>query len=174
MFLLNKDLSYLNAIKIADTEILWIDSDFYLHPDIVESYTDGALDERITPVYDFLKRLLYDYDYEGNKNNDQGVYIKTQEDGFIYNIDGDWNAIVSFDSDIKNVRFYERLEYNFDGDGDTNGFIRYKIGDLLYEREIEYNNVIIYNAKKFHFECDMNRYQVFHFKNRIQSINEPV
>lgn len=162
MFLLNQGVSELRITKIKDTELKWFMNDFYLAPDIVESYTDGAIDERVTPVYNYLSL------YTGYRPaTPEQVMIKSHQSQYSFNIDGHWNAIVCLDHECpKSIKFYERIEIDPTEEDPSKLTSQYNLGELLHERTIEYNRIFIYNSRLLHLETDMSLYQVFHFRNQ--------
>lgn len=161
MFLLNQAVSRLCITKVKDTEIKWFMEDFYLAPDIVESYTDGAIDERVTPVYNYLSL------YTGYRpGTPEQVTIRSHQSQYSFNIDGHWNAIVCLDKDSpRSIKFYERIPIDPNETDPTKLTKPYNLGELLHERSIEYNRVFIYNSRLLHLETDMSLYQLFHFRN---------
>lgn len=168
MFLLNQSpygLKITVLEKKNKTQIKWLDGDFYLNADIPASYTNRSIDERVTPVFNYLS--MYTEPYKAIHDNEILTYGKKDEwsSQYEFNIDGIWNAIVCFDKELPIVQFYDRIDEQKEiTDPDLYPTEQYELGDLLYQKELEYNRAFIYNSRDLHLKTNMSHYQVFHFR----------
>lgn len=166
MFLLNQDEPlglHITVLSKKNTEIKWFEHDFYKYPEIPASYGNGAIDERVTPVYNFLSL----YTKPAESVNDDNILIFGSKDiwtsQFLFNFHGNYSAIVCFDKESPTVEFYDRIQPNEDNKDQAVVDEPYIIGDLLYKRTLEYNKAFIYNTKDIHLKTNMSCYQVFCF-----------
>ena len=190
MFLLNRQQSGLQKYRIdidddLTSDILSMEM-FYLTPDSVASYEFGeeedliARDNRVIPIYKFFCQLL---NTDGNSRRHNLVYFSTDNTQNDFDCgSAKYNAIVNLSGGEYNNQIVFSLRNQLkeiivepETQDDENSLDQLAPGTnyqmveepedkskfISFQKDIEHNQVLIYDPEIFYMTSNMTKYQVF-------------